>query len=68
MATAGGAATVRQYLAAELIRELRLHIAPVVLGAGEPLLTGLHGLGLQKVSSVRRELVSHMAHRVVRWP
>ena len=32
---AGGAATVRQYLAAGLIDELRLHVAPVMLGAGE---------------------------------
>jgi dihydrofolate reductase len=35
VAIAGGAATVNQYLAAGLIDELRTHIAPVTLGAGE---------------------------------
>ena len=40
---AGGAETVRQYLAAGLIDELNLHIAPILLGAGEPLFAGLDG-------------------------
>jgi dihydrofolate reductase len=38
VAVAGGASTVRQYLAAGLLDELYLHIVPVVLGAGERLL------------------------------
>jgi hypothetical protein len=38
VAIAGGAATVNQYLAAGLIDELRLHVVPVLLGAGERLL------------------------------
>ena len=37
----GGPATVRQYLRERLIDELQLTIAPVLLGAGEPLFTGL---------------------------
>jgi dihydrofolate reductase len=37
VAIAGGAATVNQYLAAGLIDELRIDIAPVTLGAGERL-------------------------------
>lgn len=37
----GGAATVRQYLAAGLIDELHLAITPALLGRGEPLLAGL---------------------------
>ncbi len=37
----GGAATVRQYLREGLIDELHLAIAPVLLGAGEPLFAGL---------------------------
>ena len=36
----GGAATIRQYLRAGLIDELHLAIAPVLLGAGEPLFAG----------------------------
>ena len=66
VAIAGGAATVRQFLADGLIDELRLHIAPVVLGAGEPLLTGLDDGALQQVSSVQREFVTHVTYRVVR--
>jgi len=62
---AGGASTVRQYLSAGLIDELRLHIAPVVLVAGEPLLTGLDDLTLEQVSSVEKELVTHVTYRVV---
>src|SRR3954462_1918406 len=38
VAIAGGAATVNQYLAAGAIDVLRLHVAPVLLGAGERLL------------------------------
>src|ERR687883_1635912 len=41
---AGGASTIRQYLAAGLIDELRLHVAPLLLGAGERLLDGLGDL------------------------
>ena len=37
----GGAATIRQYLTAGLVDELHLAISPVLLGRGEPLLTGL---------------------------
>ena len=37
----GGVATIRQYLCAALIDELHLAISPVLLGAGEQLLTGI---------------------------
>ncbi len=37
----GGAATIRQYLAARLIDELHIGISPVILGKGEPLFAGL---------------------------
>jgi dihydrofolate reductase len=66
VSVAGGASTVRQYLSAGLIDELRLHIAPVVLGAGEPLLEGLDDLTLEQVGSVENELVTHVTYRVVR--
>jgi dihydrofolate reductase len=42
----GGAATVRQYLTAGLVDEMHLAIAPVLLGQGEPLLTGLDTVAL----------------------
>lgn len=37
----GGANTIRQFLSEGLIDEMHLAIAPVLLGRGEPLLTGL---------------------------
>ena len=37
----GGAATIRQYLAAGLIDEMHLAISPVLLGRGEHLLSGI---------------------------
>ena len=37
----GGVATIRQYLGAGLVDELRLTISPVVLGRGEHLLRGI---------------------------
>jgi len=37
----GGVATIRQYLQAALIDELHLAIAPVLLGSGEHLLSGI---------------------------
>jgi dihydrofolate reductase len=47
----GGVATIRQYLRAALIDELRLTISPVVLGTGEHLLNGidLRALGYECV-------------------
>lgn len=62
---AGGAETVRQFLNAGLIDELRLHIAPVVLGAGERLLDGVHGLRLEQLASDATELVTHVRYRVL---
>ena len=42
----GGAATIRQYLAAGLLDELHLAQSPVILGRGEPLLAGIDLLAL----------------------
>ncbi len=37
----GGASTIRQYLEPALIDEMHFAVSPVLLGSGEPLLTGL---------------------------
>jgi len=37
----GGAATVRQYLEADLIDQMHIAISPMLLGSGEPLFAGL---------------------------
>src|SRR5262249_43094844 len=50
----GGVATIRQYLSAGLIGELHLVIAPLLLGSGEHLLSGidLRALGYECVEHV----------------
>jgi len=63
---AGGAATVNQYLAAGLVDELRLHIAPLVLGGGERLFDGVPRVDLEQVSSRAASLVTHVTYRVRR--
>ena len=67
VAIAGGAHTVNQYLAAGLVDELRLHLAPVVLGRGERLLDGAGALALEPIGEVSgTDLVTHLHYRVVR--
>jgi dihydrofolate reductase len=63
---AGGASTVNQYLAAGAIDELRLHVAPVVLGVGERLFDGVGALDLEQVSARATDLVTHLTYRIVR--
>jgi dihydrofolate reductase len=63
---AGGANTANQYLAAGLVDELRLHIAPVILGRGERLFAGVPEVRLEQVSSRSTALVTHITYRVVR--
>ncbi|WP_285241157.1 dihydrofolate reductase family protein [Pseudarthrobacter sp. MEB009] len=64
VAIAGGAQTARQYLSAGLIDELRLHIAPIALGAGERLLDGVTGLNLEPSEVSGTALVTHIRYRV----
>jgi dihydrofolate reductase len=58
----GGAATVRQYLAAGLIDELHLAIAPVLLGGGEHLFNGIDTvkLGYRCTEHVASEYAQHV--------
>jgi dihydrofolate reductase len=66
VAIAGGGATVNQYLAEGLIDELRLHVAPVVLGVGERLFDGVGDFDLERVDVSATDLVTHMTYRVIR--
>jgi dihydrofolate reductase len=66
VAIAGGAETVRQYLAAGLIDELRVHIAPMLLGAGERPLDGVGDLKLEQLRVRSSSLVTHIVYRVSR--
>jgi dihydrofolate reductase len=65
VAIAGGAETANQYLAAGLVDELRLHVAPVVLGAGERLFDGVSDLTLEPLEVRDAGLVTHLRYRVV---
>jgi dihydrofolate reductase len=58
----GGAATIRQYLRAGLIDELHFAIAPILLGAGEPLFTGVDAT---KGYVVREHVSTELAMHVV---
>jgi dihydrofolate reductase len=64
VSVAGGASTVQQYLRAGLIDELRLHVAPLVLGEGERLLEGVGDLRLHQLEITSSELVTHLRYRV----
>jgi dihydrofolate reductase len=58
----GGAATIRQYLNARLIDEMHVVVAPILLGGGEPLFTGidLPALGYQVTEHVPSEQATHV--------
>jgi dihydrofolate reductase len=66
VAIAGGAATINQYLAARLIDELRLHIAPITVGAGERIFDGVGGLTLEPRHVRGTEHVLHVTYGVSR--
>ena len=66
VAIAGGASCARQYLAAGLLDELYLHIAPVILGAGERLLENVGDPKLEPVEVIASPAVTHVRYRVVR--
>lgn len=62
----GGAATVRQYLAARAIDELHIAVTPMLLGRGEALFEGLDlpALGYRVAEQVAGEKAVHL--RIVR--
>ena len=61
----GGVSTIRQYLTAGLIDELHLAIVPVLLGAGENLLSGLNlpALGYECGERVEGQRATHVTIR-----
>ena len=62
----GGADVINQYLAAGLVDELELHVAPVVLGGGARLFAGVGPeLRLVQVRAVEAPGVTHLKYRVV---
>jgi dihydrofolate reductase len=63
---AGGASVIQQYLAAGLVDEFWLHVAPILLGDGERLLENVGDLEVEQVRAVEAPGVTHIMYRVVR--
>lgn len=61
---AGGAQAVQQVIRAGQLDELYLHIAPVVLGAGERLLEGVGDPKLAPVEVIASPSVTHIRYRI----
>jgi dihydrofolate reductase len=64
----GGADVAGQYLAAGLLDEVRLHVAPVLLGGGVRLFdhAGLTGVTLECTRVISTPGATHLRYRVVR--
>jgi dihydrofolate reductase len=64
---AGGAATARQCLAADLVDEMEIDVAPVFLGDGERLFDGL-GVGRPRLAHVRTVAAPGVTHLMFARP
>jgi dihydrofolate reductase len=61
----GGADIDRQYFNAGLIDEIRLHVAPILLGGGTPLFTGVRqDLRLVPSQATNSPLATHLTYQV----
>ena len=60
---AGGASTVQQALAAGVVDELTLDIAPVLLGSGERIFDGIESFGFEPVEVLQSPLATHIRYR-----
>jgi len=62
----GGADVINQYLAAGLVDELELHVAPILLGGGARLFDGVGpNIKLEPLRTVEAPGVAHRKYRVV---
>jgi dihydrofolate reductase len=64
VAIMGGANTINQYLAAGLLDELWLHIAPVTIGEGARLFENVPHLQLEPLEISGTPLITHIRYRV----
>ena len=63
----GGADSINQYLAAGLVDEIELHVAPILLGGGKRLFAGVGpDLKLEELRAVEGPGVAHLKYRVVK--
>jgi dihydrofolate reductase len=62
----GGADVINQYLAAGLVDQIELHVAPLLLGAGARLFDAVGpGTRLEQVRALEAPGVAHLTYRVV---
>lgn len=68
VAIGGGADVIRQYLAAGLVDELGIHLAPVLLGGGKRLFhDGDPGrFGLERTSVIESPYATHLRFKVIK--
>jgi dihydrofolate reductase len=63
----GGAETINQYLAAGMLDELELHVAPTLLGGGARLFEGVGpNVQLEQLRAIDAPGVAHLKYRVLR--
>jgi len=61
----GGASTAQQYLTAGRLDEIRLHVAPLLLGAGTRLFRDLdEAVELEALEVIEAAGVTHLRYRV----
>ena len=62
---AGGASTLQQYLAAGLVDEFELHIAPRILGGGERMMDNVGDLRVERIRVIEGPDATHVKYRVL---
>jgi dihydrofolate reductase len=61
---AGGAQTIQQFIKAKLLDELQIHLAPIILGGGTPLLANLGDARFTKIRVIDSPLVTHLKFQI----
>lgn len=61
---AGGANTIQQFIKAGLLDELQIHLVPIPLGGGTPLLDNLGDPKLEKIRVIDSPMVTHLKFRL----
>lgn len=64
ISVAGGANTIQQFIKAGLLDELQIHLVPILLGGGTPLLENLADTKLEKVRVIDSPFVTHLKFRL----
>jgi dihydrofolate reductase len=64
VSVSGGADVIQQGLAAGLLHELQVHVAPVLLGSGTPLFAGAEPRRLRIARAVASPFATHVRYRL----